>query len=825
MSVTTFQRSYLALSLAALLSGCSMSSAVAPESLAQQHPNVIDRQGSPAALQLFDSYKNQKFNPLLDMGSWHGFLLPADSRDYGGFTGPMLVAEEYGAFIARELEQLSILNTASGQYYDLSSADVTLTSYPGMLLQRYQFADFALNLELRFVSSRTALVKTTLENRSQATKTVQLIWRGGLNDQWNEQLSLAEKYPDWQRMQIASSQGVEYRFGKIREMWNLMMSGESTYQIQRSIPVENKSEGLNYQATSAVITIAPQNQQTVFTTHTYTHTNAEKQAEANKVTQFLQHGQTALDDSAKRWEGYLQQGLNNANASKDQTHVAVKAMETLHGNWRSAAGMLKHDGVTPSVTDHWFNGVWAWDTWKQAYALAHINPALAKNNIRAMFDYQIQSDDTLRPYDAGMVIDAVFYNQDGERGGDGGNWNERNTKPALAAWAVWEVYTTTQDNTWLAEMYPKLQAYHDWWFSNRDHNGNGIVEYGATNHPIHNDANGNIKFEIQSTDRTLTKSCSPMTETGKTNWYACSGMANYERALASGNYTDMNIEAQHGAGWESGMDNAARFGFISATQLQAYADKHYQGDTKRARADWQVRFFENRDQQGQLVGFSINQESVEQNAYLYKEKQLLAQMAEILQQPQQAKNYRQDAVKLQNYINQCMFDADSGFYYDRQISEQDRPDANGCVGTLLTARGRGPEGWSPLWAGVATQPQAEQVASVMLNSNEFNTLVPLPTAAKTNPAYDKDIYWRGRVWIDQVYFGIQGLNNYGYTKEANHLAANVFSHAEGMTGNGPIRENYNPETGAMQGATNFSWSAAHLYMLYHSLNSNGTAVK
>jgi putative isomerase len=29
-----------------------------------------------------------------------------------------------------------------------------------------------------------------------------------------------------------------------------------------------------------------------------------------------------------------------------------------------------------------------------------------------------------------------------------------------------------------------------------------------------------------------------------------------------------------------------------------------------------------------------------------------------------------------------------------------------------------------------------------------------------------------------------------------------------------IRENYNPETGAVQGATNFSWSAAHLLMLY-----------
>ncbi|STL03404.1 glycosyl hydrolase [Escherichia coli] len=41
--------------------------------------------------------------------------------------------------------------------------------------------------------------------------------------------------------------------------------------------------------------------------------------------------------------------------------------------------------------------------------------------------------------------------------------------PALAAWSVMEVYNVTQDKTWLAEMYPKLVAYHDWWLRNRDH--------------------------------------------------------------------------------------------------------------------------------------------------------------------------------------------------------------------------------------------------------------------------------------------------------------------------------------------------------------------
>ncbi len=54
----------------------------------------------------------------------------------------------------------------------------------------------------------------------------------------------------------------------------------------------------------------------------------------------------------------------------------------------------------------------------------------------------------------------------------------------------------------------------------------------------------------------------------------------------------------------------------------------------------------------------------------------------------------------------------------------------------MTARGRGPEGWSPLWAEVADKEKAARVREVMLNAQEFNTKVPLGTAALTNPAYD-----------------------------------------------------------------------------------------
>lgn len=224
-------------------------------------------------------------------------------------------------------------------------------------------------------------------------------------------------------------------------------------------------------------------------------------------------------------------------------------------------------------------------------------------------------------------------------------------------------------------MYPKLQAYHDWWYRARDNNRNGIIEYGATKHVEHNDEYGNITFKVQySNGIPAGLDLSSCTSEGD-GWYACAGMPLYQQVLNVGGYSDMDIGAQHGAGWESGMDNAARFGFIEPGQLQRYADKTYGGDLAKARQDWNVAFFENHQDNGDLIGFSIDQESVELNAFLAKEKRILAYMADLLGKPDDASRYRDGATQLAGYINSCMFDEASGFYYDRQIAQ----------GMLLTA--------------------------------------------------------------------------------------------------------------------------------------------
>ncbi|OCH26730.1 alpha-glucosidase [Aliivibrio fischeri] len=780
--------SALAVATALFAVGCTQTTSTTNTSdlKATQYKNVIDRTGSPNYMRDYDFDDHQRFNPFFDMGAWHGHLLPDNDDGMGGFPGTALLTEEYINFMANNFDRLSV-------YKDGSKVEFSMEAYslPGALIQILTSDDVTIEMTLRFATNRTSLVETKIITNTP----VELVWDGQLiegnhakEEESQSEKTIAEEYPNYNRTIVPTDDGLKVTFGKVRATWSLLTSGESEYQIHKSIPTTTKVEGLSFNSTAKI-----EQSTTIYTTYSHVLTAEENQEEQIKILDIFAHPQQYLTASEQRWENYLEKGLTNPDATPAQERVAVKAMETLNANWRGAAGAMQFDSVTPSVTARWFSGnqTWPWDTWKQAYAMAHFNPEVAKDNIRAMFAYQIQADDAVRPWDKGFMPDLVAYNTSPERGGDGGNWNERNTKPSLAAWAVMEVYKTTEDKAWLEEMYSKLVAYHDWWLRNRDNNGNGVPEYGASRDKAHNTDNGDMLFTVERGNKKE----------------ELAGLDKYQEIIKSGNYDHIEIPAQTAASWESGRDDAAAFGFIDKEQLDAYVKNGGK------RSDWEVKFAQNRDKNGTLLGYSLLQESVDQASYMYSDNQYLAEMADILGKTSEAKDFREKADKLANYINTCMFDESTGFFYDIRI--EDKPLANGCAGKPIVERGKGPEGWSPLFNKAATQSHADAVVKVMKDPKEFNTYVPLGTAALTSPAFGPDIYWRGRVWVDQFYFGLKGMESYGYRDDAVQMASAFFDHADGLVGDGPIRENYNPLTGDQQGAPNFSWSSAHLYMLYN----------
>ena len=715
----------------------------------ENYKNILNVQGEPKEFTYFaprketDKLGTNYINSFVDLGAWHGYYQPEYEKYsmYGGFAGPFYLAEEYAANLSDSFSKIEIINKLTNEKYDLSKSEAKFDYIPGKLVQNYNLKDFNLTLELIFVTNRTALIKTTITNKTDKDLNISLNWSGKLYNKlgkWNEK-NKEYNYITLNNSLKKSENGVIVDFKEKRLVWDYLVSDDTQFEIRHSLPVKTKIKNNIYKSElEKSIVIPPKDELVTYTTESYTFTKDEAKKEKKLVEDIIENGNKYFVENNKRWQDYIDKTVKTTDINSKYDIAAVKSINTLITNWRSSAGAIKHDGITPSVSYKWFNGFWAWDSWKQAVATANFNEELAKNNIRALFDYQITKDDNLRPQDAGVIIDAIFYNKDEDRDGDGGNWNERNSKPALAAWAVWEVYKVSEDKEFLKEMYPKLKEYHNWWYTNRDFDKNGIAEYGGMVHRLNNTPE--------------------------------------EIILA--------------AAWESGMDNAVRF------------------DVEGSGAgDIGVKVLENKDSKGNLVGYSINQESVDLNSFLYAEKVYLSNMAEVLDLPKEKKEYLASAKKVKEYVNKNMFDEKTGYYYDLQIDEAGNK-------KLLVNRGKGTEGYIPLWANLATKKEAKRVAENIMNENVMNTYLPFPTSSKDNPKYNPVKYWRGPVWLDQAYFGIIGLNNYGYKKEAKGLSVKLFENSEGLLTDGVIRENYNPETGEGLHCSNFSWSASVYYLIY-----------
>lgn len=218
-----------------------------------------------------------------------------------------------------------------------------------------------------------------------------------------------------------------------------------------------------------------------------------------------------------------------------------------------------------------------------------------------MFEFQLED---------GFIVDCVYRDNRIEK------HNYRDTKPPLSAWAVVKIYKKDQDKSFITELYPKLTKYHDWWYNKRDHDKDGLCEYG-------------------STDGTL-------------------------------------IAAK----WESGMDNAIRF-----------------DDSKILK-----------NSEG---AYSLDQESVDLNAYLYAEKLFLAELASTLDKPEDHKKYTEEAIALKETIQKQFYDPIDGWFYDTNLDGD------------IFIKGEGSEGWTALWANAASQEQAEAVRVKMLDPNKF----------------------------------------------------------------------------------------------------------
>lgn len=629
------------------------------------YQDVLDMHG------MAQSASDHSFNVFFDAGAWHGYSLPPKGDSTTGFVGPFVHTLGQGQWVDQRFAQVQLSDAAT--HRDITLLSMGGHSAPGYLTRRFSASGLVVRERLIFADSWHAVVEVTLTSMRSREVTLTI---GG------------RSLPGQTAGRAQRDHAVVQTLGKSgQELITRVHTG--------SIPVGKITfSGASYH----------------MTLERPLHLEPRKSVVIHVVQTLIQNPQTAelptVDlatvwaANRRRWSGYLKAAdsshldhLPDALARQ----VGAKAIVTLIDNWRAPRGDLHHDGVVPSWSNPKFNGFWAWDSWKNAAALAMFAPKLAEDQIRAMFDYQAAN---------GMVPASIFRDKSLNNG--------RDSRPPLATWAVLKVYDATGDQAFLAEMYPKLAHYHRWWYADRDHDHNGLAEYG-------------------STDGTK------------------------EAAKA-----------------ESGMDNAVRFDHI--------------------------RMVKNHD-----GAWSMDQESVDLNAYLYRDARGLARIAGILDKTQDKARWDKKAAAIKTAVRTQMFDPTRDWFFDVRLDS----------GKPVTVYGA--DGWIPLWAGLASHEQAAAVKQIMLDPNKFDTRMPLPSLARDNPHFTPAKgYWRGALWVDQALFGIQGLRRYGYQKQADTLARRLVARAKGLTRQAPMYENYDPLTGKGKQSRNFSWTAASYLLLLHT---------
>ena len=579
-----------------------------------------------------------------DAGAWFGFTAPEREAWVDGFCGPFSLDMNRREWLAKAAVTVAPDNVA-GASRDTDS----VCYYPGELRLSSGYVKGKVEQRLNFIDSNSALLSI-----SNSTG-MGLIYRG---DSWAPEMDITR-----QGNTIVASHP----------------SGELV-ALTFMPDAELKVEGGNYLASVPA-------RSTDYVVISLFDGNDAFMAGLGNIDRILADPESSLSANAARWEGYLTNTLRD-DMPDDYDRIAVKAITTLVSNHRVARGGLLHDGIIPSHAVGYFVGLWAWDSWRFSAGAASFDPELAKNNIRAMFDYQLPD---------GMVIDCIYT--------DPAENNARDSKPPLVCWAVDKIWEATADKAFLAEMYPQLMAYYKWWFEKRDHDGNGICEYGS-----------------------------------------CDG----------------TLEA---AAWESGMDNAIRFD--DAVMVK-------NGDD----------------------AWSMDQESVDLNAYIANECKYLKKFAEILGEEFDAPDH---TAELADYF----YDPDRNFFFDRHLGDRKFVGDPGC------------EAYTMLWTGLARPEQVDSMMKQLLDEKKFSTYIPFPTVAADNPKYNPRGYWRGPIWLDQTYFAISGLRNYGHADLADEYTRQVFDRLEGLKEGAPIHENYDTHTGKRLKAPHFSWAASHLIMLYN----------
>lgn len=431
----------------------------------------------------------------------------------------------------------------------------------------------------------------------------------------------------------------------------------------------------------------------------------------------------------------------------DEDLVFKIAQDTLQGN-DSGAWTIPSKKLYPHQ--------WLWDSCFTAIGLRHLDPKRAATELRSLLRGQ---------WDNGMIPHMIFSPQKWKID-DSRIWQSHKisgsptnvrtsgiTQPPLMAEAtsrVAEMLDGVERKKFLMEMVPAIIRYHQWLYWNRDPKGTGLA------------------LLLHPWETGLDNSPSWMSELRKIHtpfWIKVVDLMRVDRLISLFRRDIKTVPSDQ------------RMKTSDLLRLH-----HAQQDLRRHDYEMQ-RVFTNTHRHFMVESLSFNSILMRNNEILVD----LANQVDIEVPKWLLGRFKKAKESLQQLCNPV-----TGICYHRNYDEQVIEEVP-TISILL-----------PLYSGVITQHQAQQLVNLMTNENIYWLPYPVPSVPKTAEYFDEKRYWQGPTWLNTNWLIVDGLRRYGFQKEADHIVEQSLKLVESSGS----KEYFSPISGEGLGADNFSWTAA-----------------
>lgn len=205
---------------------------------------------------------------------------------------------------------------------------------------------------------------------------------------------------------------------------------------------------------------------------------------------------------------------------------------------------------------------------------------------------------------------------------------------------------------------------------------------------------------------------------------------------------------------------------------------------------------------------------VDLNSLLYKYEMDFARTAHLLGDVREAAQWESAAKARASTMNELMWDKGRGMFHDYNYAKKRK----GGVASLAT--------FYPLWAGLATEKQAEELVKALKrfeHKGGLSTTDALPLGSYVPGALPTQ-WAHPNGWAPLQLLTIRGLERYGYHEDAKRIAHKwLKTNLDWFSKNGVFLEKYNvvnpekpPVKGVYPSQMGFGWTNAVFQSLCHS---------